>query len=74
VPVVLGGGVLTARDPLLTAEITKRFADEAPLAKPCIVEIPPVAGAALLGLDQTGAAPSAHARLREAYLREPARP
>jgi N-acetylglucosamine kinase-like BadF-type ATPase len=72
VPVVLGGGVLTARDPLLTAEITKRFADEAPLAKPCIVEIPPVAGAALLGLDHTGAAPSAHARLREAYLREPA--
>jgi N-acetylglucosamine kinase-like BadF-type ATPase len=74
VPVVLGGGVLTARDPLLTAEITKRFADEAPLAAPCIVEIPPVAGAALLGLDHAGAAPSAHARLREAYLREPAGP
>lgn len=41
VPVVLGGGVLTARDPLLTSEITKRFADEAPLATPCIVDIPP---------------------------------
>ena len=51
VPVVLGGGVLTARDPLLTAEITKRLADEVPLAAPCIVDIPPVAGAALLGLD-----------------------
>jgi N-acetylglucosamine kinase-like BadF-type ATPase len=74
VPVVLGGGVLTARDPLLTAEITKRFAEEAPLATPCIVEIPPVAGAALLGLDQTGAPRSAHARLREAYLREPPGP
>ena len=32
VPVVLGGGVLTARDPLLTGEISQRFADEAPLA------------------------------------------
>lgn len=71
VPVVLGGGVLTARDPLLTAEITKRFADEAPLAKPSIVDIPPVAGAALLGLDHAGAAAGAKARLREAYLREP---
>jgi N-acetylglucosamine kinase-like BadF-type ATPase len=72
VPVVLGGGVVTARDPLLTAEITKRFAEQAPLATPRIVDIPPVAGAALLGLDHAGAAPSAQARLREAYLREPA--
>jgi N-acetylglucosamine kinase-like BadF-type ATPase len=71
VPIVLGGGVLTARDPLLTAEITKRFAEEAPLAKPRIVDIAPVAGAALLGLDHTGAAPGAQARLREAYQREP---
>jgi N-acetylglucosamine kinase-like BadF-type ATPase len=67
VPVVLGGGVLTARDPLLTAEIIRRFADEAPLTTPRIVDIPPVAGAALLGLDYTGAEPSAKARLREAY-------
>jgi N-acetylglucosamine kinase-like BadF-type ATPase len=67
VPVVLGGGVLTARDPLLTAEITKRLADEVPLAEPRIVEIPPVAGAALLGLDRIGAPPAAHARLRDAY-------
>jgi N-acetylglucosamine kinase-like BadF-type ATPase len=67
VPVALGGGVLTARDPLLTAEITKRLADEAPLAEPRIVDVPPVAGAALLGLDRIGAPPAAHARLREAY-------
>ena len=70
VPVVLGGGVLTARDPLLTAEIIKRFADQVPLASPCIVDIPPVAGAALLGLDHIGAAPGAQARLRDAYLAE----
>jgi len=74
VPVVLGGGVLTARDPLLTGEITKRFADEAPLATLRIVDIPPVAGAALLGLDHIGAPPSAQARLREAYLPGPAPP
>ena len=67
VRVVLGGGVLAARDPLLTAEITKRLADEVPLAEPRIVEIPPVAGAALLGLDRVGVAPAAHARLRDAY-------
>jgi N-acetylglucosamine kinase-like BadF-type ATPase len=67
VPVVLGGAVLTARDPLLTAEITRRFADEAPKAAVRIVDIPPVAGAALLGLDHIGAPPGAEARLRDAY-------
>jgi N-acetylglucosamine kinase-like BadF-type ATPase len=74
VPVVLGGGVLTARDPLLTGEITQRFADEAPLATLCVVDIPPVAGAALLGLDRIGAPPSAQARLRDAYRHGAASP
>jgi len=74
VPVVLGGGVLTARDPLLTGEITKRLAGEAPLATPRIVDIPPVAGAALLGLDHIGAPPSAQDRLRDAYLAPAAPP
>jgi hypothetical protein len=74
VPVVLGGGVLTARDPLLSAETTRRFADEAPLATLRIVDIPPVAGAALLGLDHIGAPPGARARLRDAYLAQPAPP
>jgi N-acetylglucosamine kinase-like BadF-type ATPase len=69
VPVVLGGGVLAERDPLLTEEITRRFADEAPLATPRIIDIPPVAGAGLLGLDHIGAPLSAQARLRDAYLR-----
>jgi N-acetylglucosamine kinase-like BadF-type ATPase len=73
VPVVLGGGVLTARDPLLTEEIINRFADEAPLVTPTIVDIPPVAGAALLGLDEIGAPPGAQARLRDAYLPRPPR-
>lgn len=74
VRVVLGGGVLTARDPVLTAEITERLADAAPLAEPHIVEVPPVAGAALLGLDHVGAPPAAHARLRDAYRAAAARP
>jgi N-acetylglucosamine kinase-like BadF-type ATPase len=71
-PVALGGGLMTARDPLLTAEITRRFAEEAPLASPRIVDIPPVGGAALLGLDHLGASPAAEARLRDAYLQVPA--
>jgi hypothetical protein len=73
VPVALGGGVLAARDPLLTSEITKRLADECPLAEPRIVDVPPVAGAALLGLDRIGAPPAAHARLRDAFRSAAAR-
>jgi len=65
--VVLGGGLLTARDPLLTAEITQRFAAAAPQAVVGIVAVPPVAGAALLGLDHVGAGPAAERRLRAAY-------
>jgi N-acetylglucosamine kinase-like BadF-type ATPase len=74
VSVALGGGLMTARDPLLTAEITRRFAEQAPLASPRIVDIPPVGGAALLGLDHLGASPAAQARLRDAYLQVPASP
>jgi N-acetylglucosamine kinase-like BadF-type ATPase len=67
VPVVLGGGVLAARDPLLTSEVTRRLADEASRALPRIVDIPPVAGAALLGLDRIGAPPDAQDRLSACY-------
>jgi N-acetylglucosamine kinase-like BadF-type ATPase len=74
VPVVLGGGVLAARDPLLIGEITRRLADEVPRAEPRVIDIPPVAGAAMLGLDHIGAPLSAQARLRDAYLRGEARP
>jgi N-acetylglucosamine kinase-like BadF-type ATPase len=73
-PVVLGGGVLAARDPLLISEITRRLADEAPRAEPRVIDIPPVAGAAMLGLDHIGAPLSAQARLRDPYLRGAARP
>ena len=53
-PVVLGGGVLTARDPLLISSITERLAERAPLAELSVTSVPPIAGAALLGLDRAG--------------------
>ena len=66
-PVVLGGGVLTARNPLLMSGITRQLAGAAPAAEVRVIDVPPVAGAALLGLDSVGAPPAAAARLRAAY-------
>ena len=63
-PVVLGGGVLEARNPFLVAAIERRLAIAAPDAVPRVVDVPPVAGAALLGLDFLGADPDAERRLR----------
>jgi N-acetylglucosamine kinase-like BadF-type ATPase len=71
VPVVLGGGVLTARDPLLTERIAGGLADGAPGSIMRIVSVPPIAGAALLGLDHVRAPASAQARLRSAYNQRP---
>jgi N-acetylglucosamine kinase-like BadF-type ATPase len=73
VPVVLGGSVLAARDPLLTAAITERLATQLPLGRVRIIDAPPVLGAALLGLDQAGAPGASLARLR-AVLAQPASP
>ncbi len=72
VPVVLGGGLLTARDPLLTGSIAAELTARAPEAIMHIVDVPAVAGAALLGLDHVGAPPAAEQRLRAAYLGLPA--
>ena len=66
-PVVLGGGLMTARDPLLLSEITERITAAAPQATVTVVAVPPVGGAALLGLDHVGAGPQAERRLRAAY-------
>jgi N-acetylglucosamine kinase-like BadF-type ATPase len=63
--VVLGGGVLTARHPVLMEGIEKRYADQAPNARLTVTEAPPIVGAALLGLDHLGAA--SHARLRAQF-------
>ncbi|MEV6282682.1 BadF/BadG/BcrA/BcrD ATPase family protein [Kribbella sp. NPDC051770] len=66
-PVILGGGVLTANHPLLLEEITTQLAAAAPYAIPQIVEVPPVVGAILLGLDQTEAPAEAHKTIRTTY-------
>ncbi|MEZ0107826.1 N-acetylglucosamine kinase-like BadF-type ATPase [Catenulispora sp. EB89] len=52
VEVVLGGGVLRARQPLLTAGIDRRFAKRAPRAVLTVAEERPIHGAVLLGLDE----------------------
>jgi N-acetylglucosamine kinase-like BadF-type ATPase len=64
-PVVLGGSLMTARSPVLTRAISDQLALS--LADPDvrIVDVPPVVGAALLGLDHVGAEAGAAARLRE---------
>jgi N-acetylglucosamine kinase-like BadF-type ATPase len=66
-PVILGGGVVTARNPLLMSGITRQLAEAAPAAEVRVIDVPPVAGAALLGLDQVNASPAAAARLRADY-------
>jgi N-acetylglucosamine kinase-like BadF-type ATPase len=66
-PVILGGGVITARNPLLMSGITRQLTEAAPAAAVRVIDVPPVAGAALLGLDQVQAPPAAAARLRAAY-------
>ncbi|MET8174567.1 N-acetylglucosamine kinase [Streptomyces clavifer] len=67
VPVVLGGSVLAARHPRLDDRITRLLAERAPKAVIRVVAQPPVLGAALLGLDRTGAPPEVHNRLRAHY-------
>ena len=66
-PVVLGGGVVTARNSLLMSGITHQLAAAAPAAEVRVIDVPPVAGAALLGLDHVRAPAAAASRLRAAY-------
>jgi N-acetylglucosamine kinase-like BadF-type ATPase len=67
IDVLLGGGVITARHPLLMDEITRLLADAAPLASPRVVAAAPIVGAALLGLDRVAAPDGAQQRLRESF-------
>jgi N-acetylglucosamine kinase-like BadF-type ATPase len=62
--VVLGGGVLTSRDPMLLDAIDERLAAAAPRARTVVTEVSPVVGAALLGLDRLGAPAEAKQVLR----------
>ncbi|HUC57341.1 MAG TPA: BadF/BadG/BcrA/BcrD ATPase family protein [Streptosporangiaceae bacterium] len=67
VPVILGGGVLAANNPLLISETTARIVAGVRGCTVRVVEAAPVAGAALLGLDAIGAPVEAMARLRSSF-------
>ncbi|MEU1300523.1 N-acetylglucosamine kinase [Streptomyces shenzhenensis] len=60
VPVLLGGGVLTAGHAQLDDGVRDLLAARAPKAVARVVTAPPVLGAALLGLDRLAAPPEAH--------------
>ncbi|MEU7873565.1 BadF/BadG/BcrA/BcrD ATPase family protein [Dactylosporangium sp. NPDC049140] len=66
IDVVLGGGLMRARDPILTAALHAGLARELPKARVHILDLPPIVGAAMLGLDQV-AGPGAAANLRATF-------
>ncbi|HET6212140.1 MAG TPA: BadF/BadG/BcrA/BcrD ATPase family protein [Micromonosporaceae bacterium] len=72
--VVLGGGVLRARHPLLEDTVRAGIAARSPHAEISVVAHPPVIGAALLALDALGAPPSAAGALRAALTAATPRP
>jgi N-acetylglucosamine kinase-like BadF-type ATPase len=69
VPVVLGGGVIRARDERLIAGIAAGLAADAPRARMLIVDHPPIVGAGLLALATAGATPAARDRARTELTR-----
>jgi N-acetylglucosamine kinase-like BadF-type ATPase len=68
VDIVLGGGVLTARHPMLHDAVLAGLAEEIPHATVRVVDEPPVAGAVLLGLDALGAEASSKAAVRHSIV------
>ena len=69
VVVVLGGGVLRARHPLLMDAVEDGIRSAAPKAAITVVDAPPVLGAGLSALDALGSDRDAHAAIREALAR-----
>ncbi|WP_410607877.1 N-acetylglucosamine kinase [Amycolatopsis sp. lyj-109] len=67
--IVLGGGVLTGVGAPVIAEIEKRCLKVAPRAVVHVVDVNPVVGAALFGLDTLGAPEAAKAALKAATQR-----
>jgi N-acetylglucosamine kinase-like BadF-type ATPase len=64
--VVLGGSVLAARSSVLLDSVVAGLAAISPAITVEVVHLPPLTGAALLGLDALGATPAAKAALRGA--------
>jgi N-acetylglucosamine kinase-like BadF-type ATPase len=62
--VVLGGGIFRTEDHRFHARIEQGLAAAAPRAEVRVPRVPPVVGAALLGLDRAGAPAEAAAHLR----------
>jgi N-acetylglucosamine kinase-like BadF-type ATPase len=62
--VVLGGGVLRARWPVLNDAVLAGLVERMPHATVTIADAPPVVGAALFALEALGSPPAAHAKLR----------
>ncbi|MEU6141699.1 BadF/BadG/BcrA/BcrD ATPase family protein [Streptomyces sp. NPDC047081] len=74
-PVVLGGGTLQNDHVLLPDHIRTRLSTEAPLARPRVLDVPPVAGALTEALETAGAPATARRRLRETVAgRKPPEP
>ena len=65
--IVLGGGVLTAGNRHFLDAVYAGFAHRTPKALPQLVDVPPIVGAALLGLDELGADPAAEDHLRAQF-------
>jgi N-acetylglucosamine kinase-like BadF-type ATPase len=63
VPVILSGGVFRTDDATFHAQLEERIRAVVPRAQVALLGVPPVAGAALLGLDRLGAPASARERL-----------
>jgi hypothetical protein len=66
--------LLEARNTLLTSAVEERLESAAPGAVPRVLDIPPIAGAALLRLDFLTADAGAARRLRECYRAPAGRP
>ncbi|CAN5580818.1 BadF/BadG/BcrA/BcrD ATPase family protein [soil metagenome] len=65
VPIVLGGGVIRARDERLLEGISAGLLTDAPHAHVVILDLPPIVGAGLLALENAGATPDALTRARK---------
>lgn len=70
VDVVLGGGIFLSNDPAFFDRIENGLREIAPSVRITVLGVPPVVGAALLGLDKIGAAGDAEKNVRATLTHE----
>ncbi|QPZ37805.1 N-acetylglucosamine kinase [Paramicrobacterium chengjingii] len=63
VPVIIGGGVVSGKHPVLIDRVESELARRVPAANLSVITTAPVTGAALLALDAEGASADAHVAL-----------